>query len=153
MTEEWLIDGYNLLYDLKSRKNNKGLVTRESLFHLLADFASGTGRRVIIVLDGKGDDSEWRPFQTSQLQILYSQAVSADAHIEKYLCQKKGSCQFFVVTCDRAITNIARGFGAQVLTTELFTTLLSESDKESKGMLMRHQIKGHGFHRPFGEKL
>ena len=153
MTEEWLIDGYNLLYDLQHRKSGKSVVSRESLFHALANFSSASGRTVLVVLDGKGDDSDWAPFKTSKLEILYSKAVSADTHIEKILCERKGLCQFYVVTRDRAITNMARGFGAQVLTTELFITMLTESESENKETMLRHRIKGLGFNRPFGDKL
>lgn len=153
MPEEWLIDGYNLLYGLKNRKNKKSTVTRESLLHALANFASASGRRVRMVLDGQGEDAEWQPFQTPELQILYSQAVSADSYIEKYLCENKGICRLVVVTRDQAITRVARGFGASVLDTEKFTGMLSEFEKESGDALFKHQVKAHGFHRPFEGKL
>ena len=151
MTEEWLIDGYNLLYDLKSCKD--GPVTRERLLNRLADFASQTGRRLLVVLDGKGFDSEWHAFQTPQFQIVFSQSISADSYIEAALCQKKGQCRFFVVTRDRAITNMACGFGAHVLTTEQFRGLLTESDQERRDVLLRERVKSHTFNRPFDQKI
>ncbi len=153
MPEEWLIDGYNLLYDLKNRKHKNNAVTRESLLHALANFASASGRKIQMVLDGQGDDAEWQAFQTPTLQILYSQAVSADSYIEKYLCEKKAVCRLVVVTRDQAISRIARGFGASVLSTETFTAMLEEFKKESGDSLWKHQVKAHGFHRPFEGKI
>jgi predicted RNA-binding protein with PIN domain len=123
------------------------------LFHALANFAAASGRQMLVVLDGKGDDSEWLSYQTSKLMICYSNSVSADAHIEKYLCQRKGTGQFYVVTRDRAITNMAHGFGANVIGTDVFISMLSDTNQESGDVLFRYRVKNRGFHRPFEEKL
>ena len=104
MPEEWLIDGFNLLYRFKNRQLS-------ALFGLVADFAASKHCIALVVLDGKGNEEEYAAFQTPSLQIRYSREVSADAVIERRLCEKKGQAVFVVVTGDRAITQMARGSG------------------------------------------
>ena len=159
MPEEWLIDGFNLLYFLRDRQPHKRKKVplqgedRTALFGLLADFASSRKCRVWMVLDGKGDDVEFTAFQTPWFQICYSQAVSADAVIEKYLCEKKGRAMFSVVTGDRAVAQMARGSGARVLDAESFFSMLKDIQKENTDILFKRSVESHGFHRPFEGKL
>jgi predicted RNA-binding protein with PIN domain len=90
MPEEWLIDGYNLLHDLAVPKEQKSQKTREQMFALLAEFASNVSARcVLVVLDGTGNDDDFTAYQTRTLRIVYSQKVSADSYIEKYLFEKR----------------------------------------------------------------
>lgn len=159
MTEEWLIDGYNLLYDLKARREqSRKYPTQESLFAFLAGF-SFQGRRVLFVLDGTGNDDEFRAFNTTSFHVVYSGAPSADAYIEKYLCEKKGpvpgqpKVQFYVVTKDRAITCMAHGSGAMVVEPIEFMGRVERAGREGADILFRERVKGHGFNRPFEGKL
>ncbi len=149
MVEEWLIDGYNLLYDLQSRK---GGPTRDRLFALLAGFATQE-RRVLMVLDGIGNDQEFRAFCTSFFEIVYSQAVSADTHIERYLSDRKGRAMLMVVTRDNAVAMMARGSGARVYDPREFMKVFAEVDSERSETLLKQRVRGHGFNRPFDGKL
>ncbi len=152
MPEEWLIDGYNLLYDLKKSRTSPA-VSREQLFGLLASFASMGERRVLMVLDGVGNDAEFESCRTAAFQIIYSQSVSADSYIEKYLYDKKGKVRFVVVTRDRAIANIASGTGARVMDPRVFMETMAEGQKDGADILFQHKVKAHGFNRPFDGKL
>jgi predicted RNA-binding protein with PIN domain len=149
MIEEWLVDGYNLLYDLQSRK---GGPSRDRLFALLAGFASRE-RRVLMVLDGIGDDQEFRAVRTASFEIVYSQDVSADTHIEKYLCGHKGRAMLMVVTRDNAVAMMARGSGARVYDTREFMEVLAGVDAERSDTLFKQRVRGHGFNRPFDGKV
>lgn len=149
MIEEWLIDGYNLLHDVQSKK---GGPSRDRLFALLAGFASPE-RRVLMVLDGIGDDEEFRAFRTPSFEIVRSQAVSADTHIERYLCEHKGRAMLVVVTRDRAVARMARGSGARVLDTREFMAVLASAETERSDALFKNRVRSHGFNRPFGDKL
>lgn len=149
MIEEWLIDGYNLLYDLQS---GKGGPSRDRLFALLAGFASRE-RRVLMVLDGIGNDQEFRAFCTASFTIVYSQAASADTHIERYLCEHKGRAMLMVVTRDNAVAMMARGSGARVYDTREFMRVLAAADTESSDTLFKNRVRGHGFSRPFDGKI
>ncbi len=141
--EEWLVDGYNLLHRLKN-------VPREKLFQILANFAASRNLKVTLVLDGKGQPDDFAAFKTAQFQIIYSQNVSADSWIERYVCEKKSGV---VVTEDRAISNMARGSGARVIKAAEFVALIEEVSKERGDVAFKTRTQSHGFHRPFDDKL
>ena len=153
MLEEWLIDGYNLLHSAVTPGNKKKDVSREALFGLLAGFASSEERKVLIVLDGQGNEQEFGAYQTKNFSVIYSQALTADSVIEKMLCEKKGTAAFRVVTKDRAVCQMARGLGARVMAPEEFMTLLGARRKENDEILFGEKVRSHGFSRPFEEKL
>jgi len=153
MSEEWLIDGYNLLHDFVSHNKKKIEISKDLLFGLLANFASAAERSVMIVLDGKGKDEELESYNTKSFRAVYSQALSADSYIERYLYEKKAGSGMIVVTKDRAITLMARGAGARVIGTREFLELLGSMKKDNEDILFKHKVEGHGFNRPFKDKL
>lgn len=152
MPEEWLIDGYNLLHGLTGQ-NKKNKILRQDLFEILANFSGQGDRQLTLVLDGKGNDDEFRPYLHKTFHIVYSQSVSADSYIEKIVYEKKGKALLVVVTKDRAITNMARGSGARVMNIEDFMDLIKSSKAEAKDFLFEQQAESHGFNRPFQKKL
>lgn len=152
MLEEWLIDGYNLLHGVRSKKKS-GTLSREILFELLAGFASQDNRKVLMILDGYGNDDELEPYRTKSFAIQYSKTMTADSVIEKMLYDKKGSGSFIVVTKDRAVTQIARGLGSRVIEPAEFMKLMKASVQESDSILFKEKVKSHGFNRPFDKKL
>lgn len=152
MSEEWLIDGYNLLYSLKPR-GKKIKITKDALFARLSGFASAIDKKVLLVLDGIGREEEWGPSQTRLFRIVYSQDVSADTVIERAVTQSKHGTRFTVVTNDVVLSRMARGKGACVIRTEDFEELLSRTEKESREGLFKREAQSHGFHRPFEKKL
>ncbi len=153
MAEQYLIDGYNLLYALRSISPQKNPLSREELFTKLSGFASLKQSRVIVVIDGSGDDSEQHAYATSFFNVVLSQNKTADAFIEKYLYDFKAQHSFVVVTADRAITHIARGSGAMVLSPSQFWEMVCEMDTKKKDILWEAKKKEHGFNRPFEDKL
>ena len=154
MTEEWLIDGYNLLHGLhsvissESKKSN-----RSALLSDVADFSSRVEQRVLMVLDGSGPQDELDSYHTPFFRVVYSQKISADSYIERMLFERRSEAQFMVVTNDRAISNIARGGGARVMSTSQFLERMRDLKKESSAEQDKKNIRSHGFHRPFEDKL
>ena len=153
MLEEWLIDGYNLLHSVSSDKSKKQGVSREALFELLASFASSEDRKVLMVLDGHGNDDEWSAYRTKVFSVQYSQSATADTVIEKILYERKESASFVVVTQDHAVSQIARGCGARVMKPGEFMVLIQTSAKEREQILFHEKVRSHGFNRPFDKKL
>ena len=152
MVEEWLVDGYNLLHACApGRPSPKN--TRETLLSDLAGFAASKGQRMLVVLDGCGEESELKVHHTEFLHVVYSQKVTADAYLERQLFERRAQALFTVVTNDRAISNIARGAGARVMGTEAFLEAMKESRKESSETLHKNKARSHGFNRPFEDKL
>ena len=153
MAEQWLIDGYNLLHALQSKTPRKAPLSREQLFAQVAEFASLKKTHTLLVLDGVGDEGELRAYRTGYFEAIFSQSVSADACIEKYLFQHRQTQSLVVVTDDRAISNMGRGGGARVLSTSMFAKMLKECAKEASDVLHKEKSREHGFHRPFDDKL
>ena len=153
MAEQWLIDGYNLLHATQSPSTKKKEFSREKLFALVAEFASFKKLRTLLVLDGIGEDQQFHAYRTDCFEIVFSQKVSADTYIEKVLYERKGKDRLVVVTNDRAISNIARGSGASVLSTSQFFEVMTECKKEGSDFLQKEKSREHGFHRPFEDKL
>ena len=152
MMEEWLIDGYNLLHAYGPQKKSSKF-SREALFGLLADFASSGDRKIAIILDGKGDDQEFKAYETRSFRVMYSQSMTADSVIEKILYEQKGKSLFVVVTQDRAVTQVARGSGARVIKPKEFMEMVKMSTKDRADILFHEKVRSHGFNRPFEKKL
>lgn len=153
MAEQWLIDGYNLLHALQSLPSKKASLPREKLFALVAEFASFKKIRTLLILDGTGDEGQLHAYHTSYFEVVFSQKMSADAYIEKYMYEQRAKQRLVVVTNDRAILNMARGSGAGVLSTSQFFELFQECKKEGSEFLQKEKSREHGFHRPFEDKL
>lgn len=153
MLEEWLIDGYNLLHSLSPKKSKKSCISREALFELLASFASAEERKVLMVLDGHGNNEELGAYQTRTFEIIYSKALTADSVIERMLCEKKGTALFVVITQDYAVTQMALGLGARVMKPGEFMILINAGRNENDQILFKEKVKSHGFNRPFEKKL
>ena len=151
--EEWLVDGYNLLHAYPSGKSSHTRKNREAFLAELAAFASAEGRVMLVVLDGQGDPAELDIHRTELFRVVYSQKVSADACIERILYERRTEARFTVVTNDRAISNIARGAGAAVLSAASFLERLGQTRGESSDALNKNKLRSHGFNRPFEDKL
>lgn len=153
MAEQWLIDGYNLLYAHQSQSPKKTSLPLEKLYAIVAEFASFKKQHTLLVLDGSGDEKQLHAYSTAFFKVVFSQKVSADAYIEKVLYEERNKQTLVVVTNDRAITNIAHGSGASVLSTSQFFELAKECKKEAEEFLQKGKSREHGFHRPFEDKL
>lgn len=149
MHEEWFIDGFNVLHALGTSARK---LTLNDLLAKISSFAS-LERKLLIVLDGSGNPDEFRSYRTGHLDVVFAGKLSADSVIEKSLYTARGRAHLVAVTQDRAISQIALGVGARVLTPKDFWKRLEEDQKEKKNLLYRHEVKAHGFNRPFDKKL
>lgn len=151
MPEEWLIDGYNLLRD-EDPSPSKAALTAWA--HRLAGFAAAKkDRSVFFVLDGQAPAGEWSALETPAFHMVSSGKITADSVIEKYLCDNKGRVRMMVVTKDVAVSRMARGSGSGVMAPAEFKRVVAESEKQNRESLFKEDVKGHGFNRPFGNKL
>jgi predicted RNA-binding protein with PIN domain len=151
MPEEWLIDGYNLLYEIRFKFPKSGLSDRGALFSLLAGFAAA-GRRVTAVLDGCADAAELEPYRTKDFEAVFSGKRSADAYIEARLSERAALVRTVVVTRDAALRSMARGYGARVIAPDEFLELVREEKKEGEDAWLRRP-QPRIFNRPFDGKL
>ena len=143
MTDQWLIDGCNLLRSFPG----------QNWYERLASFASSKQCPCLLVLDGVGDDGEFEKYHTQFFQVIYAQGSSADCVIERTLFQNKGKASFIVVTNDRTVTELATGLGSRVMKNDLFVAFLRESEDNIKTILWDEKTKSHGFNRPLDQQL
>lgn len=154
MPEEWIVDGYNVLYSLASVKPLTLLTAREKLLQNLANFAGIRNQRtVLLVLDGVGNNEEFSSYVTDAFKIVYSQHMTADSYIEKYLYDHKNQKIMSVVTKDRAVANMGRGLGARVFSPDEFRKTLKQQCSEDEEIVYKQKIKSLRFNRPFDGKL
>lgn len=154
MLERWIIDGYNVWRQAPKTSSRSESIAKDQFLSRIASFAAKTNRFVWVIFDGIGSDEEFRSFRTRQLEIRYSQKVNADTWIERYLCQNKEFKGLtYVATNDRAIGQLAQGFGARVRGAEEFWKQLASSEAEARRTLSESDIDKRGFHRPFDTKL
>ncbi len=153
MNEEWLIDGYNLLYYICAQKDRALPCNKNALTSVLAGMASAKKQSIVLVLDGVGSAEELEIYQAPYFRAEYSQKVSADHFIERHLYLNKSLCSFLVVTDDRTISSVARGSGARVLKNSQFLEMIRTVRQESDMILFKEKTRQYGFNRPFDEKL
>ena len=148
----WLIDGYNLLHSLKSRKP-PAISGRGELLLRLGSYAAAVSQAVFVVFDGVGDEKEFASHRSRYFHAFYSQGDSADTVIERYAMEHKKRKGLRVVTDDAALSGMARGTGACVVGTDEFLRSLKGVKREGRDFLFNQGVRSHGFHRPFEGKL
>ncbi|OGW91536.1 MAG: hypothetical protein A3D28_04680 [Omnitrophica bacterium RIFCSPHIGHO2_02_FULL_63_14] len=147
------MDGWNFFYSLK--KTPLSRVTLEQWTARMAGWAAANDRSVIVVLDGRGPQAELDAKATPRFKVVYSQKVSADAWIERAAAGGSDSRtdRYTVVTADAALRNMARGSGAMIRDPLEFAAELEKETRRNRDELLRHDVRSHGFNRPFDKKL
>lgn len=115
-----LIDGYNLLHQVKPR------IRPERLAERLADYAQARRVRIEVIFDGGGSGmphSEW-------LTVRY--APDADAEIIARIEQQLDRTAVTVISSDRAITDAARARKLKVIEASEFARELEEAPPAPK---------------------
>jgi predicted RNA-binding protein with PIN domain len=128
----YLIDGNNLLgriapHELREKGGREGLVGR-----LLA-FQRVTRTRIHLVFDGNPEETPTVIEVNAKFTIHYPGAGgSADDVIRDMILEQADKRRFFVVTSDRALRDLAKKRGLEVLTSDDFARDLNAAIKEGK---------------------
>jgi predicted RNA-binding protein with PIN domain len=128
----YLIDGNNLLgriapHELREKGGREGLVGR-----LLA-FQRVTRTRIHLVFDGNPEETPTTIEVNAKFTIHYPGAGgSADDVIRDMILEQADKRRFFVVTSDRALRDLAKKRGLEVLTSDDFARDLKAAIKEGK---------------------
>ena len=134
MSEILLVDAYNVLH--QSRKLQQLLrqdleTAREGLIDKVAHYCVQTGKRVVLVFDGRGAQvvqkvEHYR--SVPSLEVIYSpRQLTADAVIERKVYLMPRKMDAVVVTNDQGVRDLCRGMGALVMNAQYFLQSIEES--------------------------
>lgn len=144
MPETYYIDGYNVLHKssmLRPLAVKDFETARDALIEKVAMFCVGSGKRAIIVFDGRGQhqpQSAPPPLGAAGLEILYSPAkTSADAVIERMVYKSNHRLELVVVSNDRGLRDVCRGMGALVMEADNFLATVHETKQHVTGVMQK----------------
>jgi predicted RNA-binding protein with PIN domain len=133
MARLYYVDGYNILHAssaLRPVARRDFERAREMLIDKVALLCINTGKRVIVVFDGRGHRAEQvahgRP--VPGLEVVYASGnQTADAYIERQVYLFPDKFDVVVVSNDRGMRDLCRGMGALVMEADNFLAETRES--------------------------
>lgn len=137
----YYIDGYNVIYhcpQLRPLAHKGSEAARDALVDQVSRFCTVTGEQAKIVFDGRGRQSQtdvpWRA--SPGLEVVYSPGhQSADTMIERFVYGTDNRHEVMVVSGDRGIRDLCRGFGAFVMEPAHFLSLVEEKLEGARALL------------------
>lgn len=132
--EKIVIDGYNLLHQVKEYKSKLELDlenARDQLVHDLIIYRSNKKIEIMIVFDGiTGISDPYYHRNVSGIKIIFSRAPrTADSIIMEIIKSEKRKKRITVVTNDREIISFANSLGARYLSPKAFYQRLKTHSK------------------------
>ncbi len=129
MLDHLIVDGYNVLHaGLRGRATNRGAidVARQDLLRELETAAAQRGIHCTVVFDGQPIEDVTHA-SSKHLTVLFSGPRStADAVIERLVCQRQERCGIVVATDDHMEGNLVRGWGGHVWSSAMLARWLEE---------------------------
>jgi len=123
MSLHYLLDGYNILHQLKMSGTQKFSDEREAFLHMIEIYKpqGSVKNKVTVVFDGRSGLLDSR---SSSVEIIFSLEKSADDKIKAIVEQADNKKRIVVVTDDRDIQYSVRAQGARVLSVDEFLSKL-----------------------------
>lgn len=126
MPSLYLVDGYNVLHcsaSLRPVARHDFERARAMLVDTVAMLCVNTGKRAVIVFDGRGKRAESAPAGPAApgVEVLYAPGhLTADAVIERRVYGASNRLDIAVVSNDRGMRDLCRGMGALVMEADNF---------------------------------
>ena len=120
-----IIDGYNLMYrlELDGSLEHK----RDVMLEMLAEFLAVNPNEMLVVFDGRNNQSTLRGRQDKHgIKVYYSaQGETADDYIMEMIEKRTGKAKtHLIVTSDRKIADFAREHNMKTATSDEFVEYL-----------------------------
>jgi len=125
----YLVDGSNLAHVLGLAR--EGLADREACFLTVSEFCRERGAQATIIFDGPPPPGSAPVRKSHRVQVVFSEARSADEVLLGFLRAAKSKQDFIVVTSDKSLGDKARHQGAAIEKAHEFGRRLSR--KASRG--------------------
>jgi hypothetical protein len=146
MDETYYVDGYNVLHTsskLRPLALRDFEAAREALLERLALFCAVTGKKVIIVFDGRGGNHPQRVehhLGVESIEVVYAPTdISADSVIERYVYKTSHRLSLVVVSNDRGLRDLCRNMGAMTMEADSFLATMRESHDDARTTLAKTQ--------------
>ncbi|NNM42716.1 MAG: hypothetical protein HKM07_00030 [Chlamydiae bacterium] len=137
----YLIDGYNLLFQLPELKGASLQVKREKIIEIFQEYLISIPLQITIVFDGnKQSSAEVIKRHINQLEIVYTaKKQTADSYIIEELETSFHPQNFVVVTSDSGLARQSQGLQASTQTIEEFLEYLSGKMRKKAKKEMREK--------------
>lgn len=142
MPDTYYVDGYNVLHTsslLRPLVEQDFESARDAFIDKVAAFCVATGKRVVVVFDGRGrhqPEALIHNHRVAGLEILFSPSnLSADAVIERQIHQQSNRLEAVVVSNDRGLRELCRGMGALTMEADNFLATVREAAQETRATL------------------
>lgn len=128
----YLIDGYNLLFQVIQPKSGEDFeATRSHFLRLLHSWATKLHLSLSIVFDAPKQNEILSRSHFGSLEIIFTaKGQSADDFLIEWLEEHAFVKNFTIVTSDRAVARKAKNLGTPVLSVKDFLTLLEKRQKK-----------------------
>jgi predicted RNA-binding protein with PIN domain len=128
--EYLLVDGHSIIFawpELRKLHQRRTSLARDELVKLLRDYQDWTGVRVVVVFDGRGEETAEHS-HPHEVQIFYSRkGQTADSVIERLAGKYAQRFRLFVATADLLEQETTSASGAEAISPEMLRQLLEES--------------------------
>lgn len=125
-----IVDGHSVIFawpELRSLHERRTALARDALIKRLRDYQDWTGVQVVIVFDGKGEETS-ATAHSWEVQVFYSQAgQTADSVVERLASKYGGRYRLLVATSDYLEQETVSACGAECISAEALRGLLDEA--------------------------
>jgi len=145
----YLIDGNNLIHKMKSisaqqKKDPQG--TRDTLAFKIDNYFINKKVKVVLFFDGFQNV----PIKTTKTKIIYSEKITADEKIRKYIKKAENHRNIVVVTSDDEIKKFAKACSCSVINSEDFETALGRQNIGDEEERRIKELNNEEFKKLFG---
>jgi len=144
MAETYYVDGYNVLHKsslLRPLADEDFESARDALIEKVAAFCAASGKRAVLVFDGRGRQQpqvQENNLGVKNLEILYGPGnLTADAVIERLIYQTSNKLDAVVVSNDRGLRDLCRGMGALLMDADNYLATGREARSDVSAVLAR----------------
>jgi predicted RNA-binding protein with PIN domain len=147
--KEYVIDGNNLIHKLKglsSLQRKDKQLARESLALKIDRYFQNKKVKVYIYFDGYQN----LPIKTAKIKVVYSEKYTADEKIIKHIERASNPRNIILISSDDEIKRLAQACAAEIMNSENFALLLSESKSQNEEEKRIDDLDNDEFKRLFG---
>lgn len=138
-----IVDGHSIVFawpELRVLHARRPAAARDALIKTLTDYQDGSGTRVVLVFDGKGDRASE---EAGAIQVFYSpNGKTADDLVERLVAKYGTTHRITVATSDRLEQQTAITFGAvSCISAEGLHALIDSVGRDLGRRLKAHRRK------------